>query len=117
MGRLAGIEASRTPGQVNAMRLLVIEDDKTAADYVVKALREAGHTADHAADGEEGLHLARENSYDVLVVDRMLPKRDGLSVVSTLRAEGRDTPVLFLSALGQVDDRVKGLRASSSEKA
>ena len=103
------------PNNVKVMRLLVIEDDATAAEYVVKAFREAGHLADHAADGEEGLHLAREGDYDVLVVDRMLPKRDGLSVIETLRAEERQTPVLILSALGQVDDRVRGLRAGGDD--
>lgn len=107
--------ADDRPSPVKVMRLLVIEDDATAADYVVKAFRESGHLADHAADGEEGLHLAREGDYDVLVVDRMLPKRDGLSVIETLRAEGRETPVLILSALGQVDDRVRGLRAGGDD--
>ena len=97
------------------MRILVIEDDAAAADYVVKAFGESGHLADHAGDGEEGLHMAREGDYDVLVVDRMLPKRDGLSVIETLRAEDRHTPVLILSALGQVDDRVRGLRAGGDD--
>ncbi|BBF93521.1 response regulator transcription factor [Blastochloris tepida] len=97
------------------MRILVIEDDIAAAEYIVKAFSESGHLADHAADGEEGLHMAREGDYDVLVVDRMLPKRDGLSVIETLRAEDRQTPVLILSALGQVDDRVRGLRAGGDD--
>src|SRR5512147_110570 len=90
------------------MRLLVIEDDRGAADYLVKAFREVGHVADKANDGEEGLALALDGQYDVLVVDRMLPKRDGLSVIGTLRSKGIHTPALILSALGQVDDRVKG---------
>src|SRR5215475_5391742 len=97
------------------MRLLIIEDDRDAADYLVKAFREAGHIADHAGDGEEGLALALDGDYDVLVVDRMLPKRDGLSVISALRAKNIETPVLILSALGQVDDRVKGLRAGGDD--
>jgi two-component system OmpR family response regulator len=97
------------------MRLLVIEDDRDAADYVVKAFREVGHVADLAADGEEGLALALDNPYDVLIVDRMLPKRDGLSVIGALRQKGVETPVLILSALGQVDDRVKGLRAGGDD--
>ena len=97
------------------MRLLIIEDDRDAADYLVKAFREAGHVADHAADGEEGLAMALDGDYDVLVVDRMLPKRDGLSLIGELRAKGIETPVLILSALGQVDDRVKGLRAGGDD--
>jgi two-component system, OmpR family, response regulator len=97
------------------MRLLIIEDDKDAADYLVKAFREVGHVADHAADGEDGLALAADGGYDVLIVDRMLPRRDGLSVIGTLRAQGVETPALILSALGQVDDRVKGLRAGGDD--
>jgi two-component system OmpR family response regulator len=97
------------------MRVLVIEDDKETVRYLVKALGESGHAADAAQDGEQGLALAREGHYDVLVVDRMLPERDGLSVVRTLRAEGVNTPVLFLSALGEVDDRVKGLKAGGDD--
>jgi two-component system OmpR family response regulator len=97
------------------MRLLVIEDDRDASDYIVRALREVGHVADQAADGEEGLTLALDGKYDVLIVDRMLPKRDGLSVIGALRAKSIETPVLILSALGQVDDRVKGLRAGGDD--
>jgi two-component system OmpR family response regulator len=97
------------------MRLLVIEDDRDAAEYMAKAFREVGHVADVAHDGEEGLALALEGQYDVLVIDRMLPKRDGLSVIGRLRAKHVDTPVLILSALGQVDDRVKGLRAGGDD--
>ena len=97
------------------MRLLVIEDDRDAADYLVKAFREVGHVADAATDGEDGLAMALDGQYDVLIVDRMLPKRDGLSVIGTLRAKGIETPALILSALGQVDDRVKGLRAGGDD--
>jgi two-component system, OmpR family, response regulator len=97
------------------MRLLIIEDDRDAADYLVKAFREVGHVADHASDGEEGLALALDGSYDVLIVDRMLPRRDGLSVIGTLRAKSVKSPALILSALGQVDDRVKGLRAGGDD--
>ena len=97
------------------MRLLIIEDDRDAADYLVKAFREVGHVAEHAADGEEGLALATDGGYDVLIVDRMLPKRDGLSVIGALRDKGIATPALILSALGQVDDRVKGLRAGGDD--
>jgi len=98
-----------------AMRILIIEDDREAASYLVKAFREAGHVADHAADGEDGLAMASDGPYDVLIVDRMLPKKDGLTVIAELRAAGRDTPALILSALGQVDDRVKGLRAGGDD--
>jgi two-component system OmpR family response regulator len=97
------------------MRLLIIEDDRDAADYLVKAFREVGHVAEHAADGEEGLALASDGGYDVLIVDRMLPKRDGLSVIGALRDKAVTTPALILSALGQVDDRVKGLRAGGDD--
>ena len=98
-----------------AMRILIIEDDREAASYLVKAFKEAGHVADHAADGEDGLAMAADGPYDVLIVDRMLPRKDGLTVIAELRAAGRDTPVLILSALGQVDDRVKGLRAGGDD--
>ncbi len=97
------------------MRLLVIEDDRETAQFLAKALAESGHIADLAHDGETGLHLATAGTYDVLIVDRMLPRRDGLSVVQTLRSEGARTPVLILSALGEVDDRVKGLRAGGDD--
>lgn len=97
------------------MRLLIIEDDRDAADYLVKAFSEVGHVADRAGDGEDGLAMALDGKYDVLIVDRMLPKRDGLSVIGELRAKGIATPVLILSALGQVDDRVKGLRAGGDD--
>ena len=97
------------------MRILVIEDDKDAADYIARAFREVGHVADLAADGEEGVALGLDRQYDVMVVDRMLPKKDGLAVIGELRAKGVDTPVLILSALGQVDDRVKGLRAGGDD--
>jgi two-component system OmpR family response regulator len=97
------------------MRLLIIEDDRESADYLAKAFREVGYIADLAGDGEEGLALASSGDYDVLVIDRMLPKRDGLSVIGTLREKGNRTPALILSALGQVDDRIKGLRAGGDD--
>ena len=97
------------------MRILLIEDDKETAAYLGKALREAGHMPDHAADGETGAEMASEGSYDVLVIDRMLPKRDGLSIIEELRQHGDHTPALILSALGQVDDRVTGLRAGGDD--
>jgi len=97
------------------MKILVIEDDREAADYLEKAFAEAGHIAHLAGDGEAGYALARDGGYDVLIVDRMLPRRDGLSVIAGLRALGVDTPVLILSALGEVDDRVTGLRAGGDD--
>lgn len=97
------------------MRVLVIEDDNEMGRYLVRALEESGHAADLAVDGEEGLALGRDGTYDALIVDRMLPLRDGLSVVSQLRDDGVRTPVLFLSALGDVDDRVEGLRAGGDD--
>src|ERR1700741_3462258 len=109
------LDFAATRVQHTPMRLLIIEDDHAAADYLVKAFREVGHVADWSADGEDGLAMASDNDYDVLVVDRMLPKRDGLSVISALRGQKVETPVLILSALGQVDDRVKGLRAGGDD--
>jgi two-component system OmpR family response regulator len=97
------------------MRLLIIEDDRDAAEYLVKAFREVGHVADLAVDGEEGLSLALDGSYDVLIIDRMLPKLDGLSVIGRLRGKGNTSPALILSALGAVDDRVRGLRAGGDD--
>lgn len=97
------------------MRILIIEDDPEAASYLVKAFREAGHSADHAADGLAGYARASDDVYDVLIVDRMLPKMDGLSLIGGLREQKIETPVLILSALGQVDDRVKGLRAGGDD--
>lgn len=103
------------PPAESKMRLLIVEDDRESADYLAKAFREVGHIAELAGDGEDGLSLAETGDYDVLVIDRMLPKRDGLSLIGTLREKGIHTPVLILSALGQVDDRVKGLRAGGDD--
>jgi two-component system, OmpR family, response regulator len=111
-GLLEPAERSR---YVTAMRILIIEDDKETASYLVKALGEAGHVADQAHDGQAGYDMATAEDYDALVVDRMLPKRDGLSVISDLRASGNRVPALILSALGQVDDRVTGLRAGGDD--
>jgi two-component system OmpR family response regulator len=97
------------------MRILIIEDDREAAAYLAKAFRESGHNADQALDGLDGYAMASEGTYDVLVVDRMLPKLDGLSLIRSLREQKVETPVLILSALGQVDDRVKGLRAGGDD--
>ncbi len=100
---------------MSSMRILIVEDDSEAAAYLVKAFREAGYVADHAADGLTGCAQAQNEHYDVLIVDRMLPKMDGLSLIGALREQKVTTPVLILSALGQVDDRVKGLRAGGDD--
>ncbi|EMG39161.1 CheY-like receiver domain and winged-helix DNA-binding domain containing response regulator [Desulfocurvibacter africanus PCS] len=97
------------------MRILVIEDDLEAASYMLKGLRESGHVVEHAADGKDGLYMAAAGSYDAMVVDRMLPGVDGLTIVKTLRSTGNATPVLFLSAMGEVDDRVRGLKAGGDD--
>ena len=97
------------------MKILVVEDDAEAANYLIKGLRESGHAVDHAADGDAGLSMALSAAYDVAVIDRMLPRRDGLSLISEVRADGKDLPILVLSALGQVDDRVMGLRAGGDD--
>ena len=97
------------------MHILLIEDDDKAATYLVTGLTESGHVVDHAANGEDGFHMALTGDYDVLIVDRMLPKRDGLSIIRMLRADGRSTPVLMLSAMSGVDDRVLGLRSGSDD--
>lgn len=97
------------------MRILVVEDDDIAAEYVRKGLMEAGHVVDLAGDGELGLEMAKAADYDALVLDRMLPKRDGLSLLKELRSDGDKTPVLILSALGEVDQKVEGLRAGGDD--
>ncbi|MHB1303201.1 MAG: response regulator transcription factor [Acidiphilium sp.] len=98
------------------MRILVVEDDKDVAGFVVKGLREAGHTVEHADNGRDGLFLAASENFDAIILDRMLPGGiDGLRLLETLRAQDNATPVLFLSALGQVDDRVKGLKAGGDD--
>ena len=97
------------------MRILLIEDDPETSRFVRKGLEEAGHVVDHAGDGRQGLLLGLDAEHDVVVVDRMLPGLDGLSIVRSLRAANRSTPVLVLSALGEVDHRVEGLRAGGDD--
>lgn len=97
------------------MHILLIEDDEEAAAYLRQGLQESGHTLDFASDGNHGLQLALSQSYDVMVIDRMLPGRDGLSIITMLRAGKILTPVLILSALGEVDDRVLGLQAGGDD--
>lgn len=97
------------------MHILLIEDDTQAAEYLMKGLGECGHVVDQAADGDSGLHLALTGQYDVIIADRMLPGRDGLSIIRMLRSDRNQTPVLVLSALGEVDDRVSGLQAGGDD--
>ena len=97
------------------MHALLIEDDSEAARFLVKGLRESGHTVEHAADGRAGLAQAESGHFDVVITDRMLPHLDGLAVIEAMRAKGIATPVLVLSALGSVDDRVKGLKAGGDD--
>lgn len=97
------------------MRILHIEDDDRTAEFVAKGLRESGHRVERARTGNEGLYMAEEAEYDALIVDRMLPKIDGLEVIRSLRARNDHTPALVLSALGEVDDRVEGLRAGGDD--
>jgi two-component system OmpR family response regulator len=97
------------------MRILIVEDDLEAAEAMARGLGEAGHECVRGADGEEGLTAARGGEFDVMIVDRMMPKMDGVQLVETIRREGDRTPVLFLSALGEVGDRVDGLQAGGDD--
>ena len=97
------------------MRVLLVEDDTKIASFILKGLRSAGYAVDHAADGEEGLHLALTEPYDAAVIDLMLPRRNGLALISEMRTEKVNTPVLILSAKGSVDDRVKGLETGGDD--
>lgn len=97
------------------MRILIVEDDTEVSSYIQKGLKEAGYAADCMADGKEGLFLATTESYDVLIMDRMLPEIDGLTIIKTLRGAGNQVPVLILSALGDIDDRVEGLRSGGDD--
>lgn len=96
-------------------RILVVEDDADTAEYILKGLREDGYTVEHVADGRDGLYLATSSSFDAIVMDRMVPGMDGLSVVKALRAAGMDTPIIILSALEQIDERVKGLKSGGDD--
>ena len=97
------------------MKLLIVEDDREAASYLKRALSEAGHAVDYAAAGRDGLMLAAAEPYDVIILDRMLPEIDGLAILRTIRASGVKTPVLLLTALGGIDDRVEGLEAGADD--
>ena len=97
------------------MRILVIEDDRETRDFLVQGLTQAGHVVDASGDGKDGLFLALDQEFDVLILDRMLPGLDGLSIVDTVRKSGQKTPILILSALGEVDDRVEGLQRGGDD--
>ena len=97
------------------MKILLIEDDAGTADHIVKSLRQHGHVVDHATEGRDGLFHAAGEPYDVMIVDRMLPGLDGLGIVKTIRAAGVKTPVLFLTTLGGIDDRIEGLEAGGDD--
>lgn len=97
------------------MHILIIEDDIETAEYLIRGLQESGHVTEHAADGTAGLERAGQQRYDALIVDRMLPGLDGLSLLGQLRAAGNTTPALFLTALADVDDRVTGLQAGADD--
>jgi two-component system OmpR family response regulator len=97
------------------MKFLLVEDDAETASYIVRGLREHGHIVDHAATGRDGLFLGGSETYDILIVDRMLPGMDGLSIVKMLRSTGVKTPILFLTAMGGIDDRVEGLNAGGDD--
>lgn len=97
------------------MKILVVEDDKATAEFVARGLREQGHVVDTATTGRDGLFHAADGGYDVLIVDRMLPGVDGLKLVKTLRGAGVETPVLFLTTLGSLTDRVEGLEAGGDD--
>ncbi|MBP6096544.1 MAG: response regulator transcription factor [Methyloversatilis sp.] len=97
------------------MRILVVEDDNEIAGFIGRGLREAGHVVDHAGNGRDGLFLATGEAYDAIVLDRLMPQMDGLSMLAALRATGSRVPVLILSALGHVDERIRGLRAGGDD--
>ena len=97
------------------MKLLLIEDDNVTAGHIIKSLRQHGHVVDYAPNGRDGLFLAAGENYDVMIVDRMLPGLDGLGIVKTIRGAGVKTPVLFLTTLGGIDDRVEGLEAGGDD--
>lgn len=97
------------------MKILLIEDDTTLQSYIAKGLNESGHTVDTADNGRDGLFYATTEKYDVIIADRMLPEPDGLTIVATLRGAGNTTPILILSALGEVDDKVMGLKKGADD--
>ena len=98
------------------MKVLLVEDNERMSQFILKGLKEAGHTADHAADGREGMFMAGSESYDTMIIDRMLPGNiDGLAIIEALRKSGKRTPILILSALSDVDERIRGLRSGGDD--
>jgi two-component system OmpR family response regulator len=97
------------------MKILVIEDDKESAKYLLKGLREQGYVVDHCISGKDGLFMATTEHYNAMVIDRMLPEVDGLTIVQTLRASGNETPIILLTALDKVEERVRGLKAGADD--
>lgn len=97
------------------MQILIVEDDEQTANYLIKGLTEEGHNVSHESEGNTGLYMALENQYDIIIMDRMLPKLDGLSIIKTIRAAANQTPIIILSALGEVNDRVLGLKAGGDD--
>ena len=103
------------PQKQAGMKLLLIEDDERMADFILRGLKEHGHVADHAANGKDGLFLAASEKYDALIIDRMLPGLDGLSIMKMLRATDNHVPALFLTTMAGIDDRVEGLEAGADD--
>src|SRR5262245_59761816 len=97
------------------MKILLIEDDQESAKYLIKGLREHNYVVDHAVSGKDGLFMAASEKYDALIVDRMGPEVDGVTIVQTLRASGYDTPILILTALDKVEEKVKGLKSGADD--
>jgi two-component system, OmpR family, response regulator len=97
------------------MKILVIEDDKESAKYLLKGLREQGHVADHCEGGKDGMFMAASERYDAMIIDRMVPEVDGITIIQTLRASGNETPIIILTALDKVEERVRGLKAGADD--
>ncbi|MBY0407224.1 MAG: response regulator transcription factor [Rickettsiales bacterium] len=97
------------------MKLLLIEDDKESAKYLMKGLREQGYVIDHAENGKDGLFLAASEKYDAMIIDRMVPEIDGITIIQTLRASGNETPMIILTALDKVEERVRGLKSGADD--
>lgn len=97
------------------MKLLLIEDDKESAKYLIKGLREQGYVVDHSVNGRDGLFMAASEKYDAMIIDRMVPEIDGVTIIQTLRGSGNETPMIILTALGTVEERVKGLKAGADD--
>lgn len=97
------------------MKILLIEDDKESAKYLLKGLREQGHVVDHSVNGKDGLFMATTEHYDAMIIDRMIPEVDGITIVQTLRASNNETPIILLTALDKVEERVKGLKAGADD--